>query len=208
MVGFPQHNENPNASGDANALYINAQEIQKLPLYQYDGPFELITRDRDIVRVLPILEAETVLGFDTETQPAFEKGKSYPTAIVQLATAQKVFLFQLARMRRYDWFSRIFSAKKILKVGVAIDQDIAKLRELHDFEPAAFVDLAHLAARAGIKNRGVRGLAALLMGIRVSKNARRSNWGRNDLSRHQILYAAGDAWLCRELYFRLSKLTS
>lgn len=188
--------------------YISPEEIKVLPLYRYTGSIELIQRQEAIGPAVEKLEREQVLGFDTETQPSFEKGRSFPTALVQFATSRNVYIFQLANFRRWDGLAKILSSPAILKVGVAVDHDIAKLRELFPFEPAGFVDLAHLAAQAGIKNRGIRGLAALLMGIRVSKGARRSNWGRRQLSSHQLAYAAADAWLCRELYFRLQSLAA
>lgn len=198
------HTRSP--ENDTGSLHISSQAVLKLPLFRYTGPVKLVNQDKIAVQAVAELESEGLLGFDTETQPAFEKGQSFPTALVQLATAKKVFIFQLGALKKLDWFPRIFSAPQIIKVGIAIDQDIAKLRELSPFEPAGFVDLAHMAAHAGIKNRGLRALAALLMGIRVSKRARKSNWGNPHLSRHQITYAAGDAWLCRELFFRLRKL--
>jgi ribonuclease D len=37
---------------------------------------------------------------------------------------------------------------------------------------------------------------------RISKAAQVSNWERDELSEKQILYAATDAWISRELYCR------
>jgi ribonuclease D len=202
----PANETTARSSAGLSALYISPEDIQKLPLYRYEGGVEIIQRDEAVESALAALEAEEVLGFDTETQPAFEKGLSFPTALVQLATSRNVYIFQLARLRRLDWLARIMGSAHIVKAGVAVAYDVGKLRELSAFEPAGIVDVAHLAAQAGIKNRGLRGLAALLMGVRVSKGARQSNWARKELSSRQIAYAAADAWLCRELYFRLQKL--
>ncbi|MCP4714944.1 MAG: 3'-5' exonuclease domain-containing protein 2, partial [Deltaproteobacteria bacterium] len=55
----------------------------------------------------------------------------------------------------------------------------------------------------GIKNFGLRGLAAVLFGFRISKGARVSNWARADLTETQIHYAATDAWISREIYLQL-----
>ena len=52
----------------------------------------------------------------------------------------------------------------------------------------------------GIKNHGLRGLAAVFLGIRISKGAQTSNWSRDVLTRQQIQYAATDAWVGRKLY--------
>jgi ribonuclease D len=63
-----------------------------------------------------------------------------------------------------------------------------------------------MAAKAGIKSNGVRTLAAQLLGFRVSKGAQCSNWERGELTPAQILYAATDAWVCREIFLELEKL--
>ncbi len=57
-------------------------------------------------------------------------------------------------------------------------------------------------------NHGLRGLAALLLEFRVSKKAQTSNWSQRVLTAAQIRYAATDAWVGRELYFRLEQLRS
>ena len=54
-------------------------------------------------------------------------------------------------------------------------------QELGRFSSSGFVDLANMAKQQGIKNHGLRGLAAVLMG-----GARKSNWAREDLSDRQI----------------------
>lgn len=187
-------------------LAISNDQINKLPLYRHEGPIHLVDRDEALAAILPGLQKEALLGFDTETRPSFKKGESYAPALVQLATADAVYVIQLSALSDLSWFKKLFAPDRIVKAGVSTDYDVRKLREMHAFEPGGFVDLANLAARAGIRNRGLRGLAALLMGIRISKGARRSNWARRQLSQSQILYAATDAWLCRELYLRLSRL--
>ena len=63
-----------------------------------------------------------------------------------------------------------------------------------------------MAAKKGIKANGVRTLAAQLLGFRISKGAQCSNWERSELAPAQILYAATDAWVCREIYLFLEKM--
>lgn len=186
--------------------HITPGQINALPLYRYNGQVILIEDDTEARRAISDLERETVLGFDTESRPSFEKGRSFPVALVQLAAANKAYIFRLGALSDLNWFPRLFSVGHLVKAGVGVGQDVAKLREQHPFEPAGFVDIAHLAARLGVKNRGIRGLAALFFGVRVSKSMRRSNWDRIRLSSQQITYAATDAWLCRELYLYLDRL--
>lgn len=58
----------------------------------------------------------------------------------------------------------------------------------------------------GIRNNGLRGLAAAVCGIRISKSARTTNWANDLLTPQQIRYAATDAWIGRELFLRLDSL--
>ncbi|HBA82665.1 MAG TPA: 3'-5' exonuclease domain-containing protein 2 [Verrucomicrobia bacterium] len=184
--------------------HITRDEINALPLVKYSGPIRLISSDQEMQEVLPAILSENILGFDTETRACFTKGESYPPALVQLAGASMVYVIQLSRLKDLSWFSRIFSNDAILKAGVSLAYDIRKLREMHDFEPAGFVELAGLAGRAGIKNNGLRGLSALVLGFRITKGAQRSDWSRPTLSSAQLLYAATDAWASRALYLKLS----
>lgn len=149
------------------------------------------------------LGSEKVLGFDTETRPAFKKGESYPPSLVQLAASGGVYIFQLRHIDSHDALAGILADKKVVKAGIAINDDIKKLNGLFSFKPSGFIELAGLASEAGIKNAGVRGLAALLFGFRISKATKCSRWDAQALERAQIVYAATDAWICRELYFAL-----
>ena len=87
---------------------------------------------------------------------------------------------------------------------MALDYDVRELNKLSSFKAAGFVELSDLAKKAGIKNHGLRGLAAVLLGFRISKGAQTSNWAKDLLDPHQIRYAATDAWVGRELHMTLA----
>ena len=67
-------------------------------------------------------------------------------------------------------------------------------------------DLGTIVQRHGLKQSGVRNLAGLFLGFRIPKGTKTSNWARSTLTEQQIVYAATDAWACRELYLRFEKL--
>ena len=152
------------------------------------------------------LEKETLLGFDTETRPTFRANQSYPPAVLQLAGKRAVYVFQLQYCRLPKSVRRLLANPRIIKAGVALDRDVKELKKLASFRAAGFVDLGELARQAGCQNHGLRGLATLLLGFRVSKRCQTSNWGQPTLTRAQIEYAATDAWVARELYQRLQDL--
>lgn len=182
---------------------ITKHEINALPLRTYTGPIRLVDTDEKMAAAARSLHGEKVLGFDTETRPAFKKGESYKPSLVQLAGSKEVFIFQLRNLTSYEPLAAILADKHILKAGVAVDDDIRKLKDVFFHGAAGFVELAGMASKAGIKNAGVRGLAALLFGFRISKQTRCSAWHAATLTEPQLVYAATDAWVCREIYYAL-----
>ena len=48
-------------------------------------------------------------------------------------------------------------------------------------------------------------MSAIVLGVRISKAQRLSNWEAQALTPAQQLYAATDAWICREIYLRLTR---
>lgn len=190
----------------AMAARISKEDINLLPLGSWEGPVVVVQRVDDLEPALARLASADLLGFDTETRPAFRKGQSFPPSLLQLATADEVFLFQLNRVGLPGGLLKLLSDPDILKAGVGLDFDLKSLQELRPFQPRGFVDLARVARQKGIRNNGLRGLAAAVCGIRISKSARTTNWANDLLTPQQIRYAATDAWIGRELFLRLDSL--
>jgi ribonuclease D len=149
---------------------------------------------------------ESVVGFDTETRPAFRPGESYLPSLVQFATADAVYLLQVQRGDYSGALREIFSSGKITKAGVSVADDLRNLKKLYEFEERAVVDLGKLAKRHGLQQTGVRNLAGIFLGARIPKGAKTTNWAARRLTPQQIVYAATDAWACRELYLRFKQL--
>jgi ribonuclease D len=187
-------------------IRVSKEEINLLPIGRWEGPVRLIRSAAEAEAAAACLAKATVLGFDTETRPAFRKGQKYAPSLLQLATGEEVFVFQLQRTGLPASLLAVLGNPAIIKAGVALDFDLRGLQELHLFEPGGFVELARMAKRRGIRNHGLRGLAAVVCGIRISKSARTTNWASADLTPQQILYAATDAWIGREIYHRLEAL--
>jgi len=186
--------------------HLSDEEINELPLKWFEGPIRVIERDDELAGAASVLAEARVLGFDTESRPAFRPGESYPISLIQMATANEVFLVRPAKLSDLSPLWRVLESADIIKAGVALQQDLRKLAELHPLKPAGFVDIAALAARMGFRKTGTCGLAAAVLGFRVSKGVQRSNWGRSELTAAQIRYAATDAWVARELYLALSSV--
>ncbi len=185
--------------------HITKSEINELPMKAYDGPIRLFNTEAEADAAAATLLNEPLLGFDTETRPAFRKGESYDPSLLQLATANEVYLFQIQQCGLTPNLIKVLSSPAIIKAGVAIDRDISELQAMKPFEADGFIELANPAKRAHIKNMGLRGLTAILFGFRISKKEQVSNWARTELTQSQQIYAATDAWLGREIYLAFQK---
>jgi ribonuclease D len=197
----------PTIEGPSEVLpsSISRDQLNALPMRSFTGRVMLIDNDEGLARALEEIRREKLLGFDTETKPVFKAGISHPPALVQLAGETQAWIFQLRKLTRLDDLFAIFSNTRILKAGVALADDLKKLNELHPFKPAAFAEVGDLARKLGYTQTGLRTLAGLVLGFRVSKREQRSNWARSQLTPSQINYAATDAWVSRELFVALTK---
>lgn len=186
---------------------ISKEELALLPLRSYQGPIHLVTTQNDERAAAEALRAETILGFDTESRPAFVSGVVHPTALVQLAGSKAVYVFQLNKLQHLDSILPLLADGSVTKAGIALADDLKKMRSTYkEFEPAGFVEIGHLSRQAGIKQTGLRTLAGMLLGFRISKREQRSNWGADTLSPSQLRYAATDAWASREIYLKVRDL--
>tara|TARA_Y100000590_G_scaffold450147_1_gene589367 strand:- start:529 stop:1113 length:585 start_codon:yes stop_codon:yes gene_type:complete len=184
---------------------LSKKEINDLPLKSYRGKIFIINSPEDVESVCTSLQKETVLGFDTETRPVFIKGDHHPPSLIQMAGQKAVYIFQLSQTGLCQPIINLLSSDKIVKCGVAINQDLRELNLVKHFTPRCFVDLGEIARKSFIPHHGLRGLAAYFLGFRISKQARITNWNVVNLSKKQITYAATDAWVGRELFFKFKE---
>src|SRR5438067_1092394 len=184
---------------------ISREAINELAVRRYEGEVRLVATPDDLGRAAADFAVERVVGFDTETRPAFRAGQHYPPALVQVATARAVYLFQLVQLDCSAALAALLGSETV-KAGIGLADDLRQLRPLFDFTPAAIVDLGSVARRHGLERSGVRALAALFLGMRIPKGTKTSNWAAPQLSRAQVAYAATDAWVCRELYLKFEAL--
>src|SRR6185295_10865440 len=77
---------------------ISRETMAALPIRRYEGEVVLVENHRALVRAADDIGHESVVGWDTETRPAFRKGESYLPSLVQVATSRAVYVFQLARL--------------------------------------------------------------------------------------------------------------
>jgi len=185
---------------------IHKAEINDKPLLEFTGPVTLVREDSELPAALEDLRGVDLLGFDTETRPAFRKGERYLPSLLQLACEERVWVFQIQRLANLGDLFAILADECVRKVGAATQRDLVELQELHPFKPGNFLDIGHMADHRGFHQTGLRALAALLLDGRISKGAQVSNWAADELNVRQITYAATDAWVSLRLYQILKDL--
>ena len=185
---------------------ISREEMAQLPLRRYEGGVCLVATPGDLERALADIRQESVIGFDTETRPAFKKGESHLPCLVQAATARTVYLFQLRQPDVFQVLADLLAEPRTVKVGVALANDLRPLKQVFPFIERNVLDLGLVARRCGLTQTGLRNLAGIFLGFRIPKGARTSNWAAPHLSAAQITYAATDAWACRELFLQFQSL--
>ena len=188
------------------AREISREAMSALPVRGYEGEVVLVETARDLDRAWGDLAQEGMVGWDTETRPAFRVGESYLPSLVQAATARAVYIFPLAKMDFSSVVGGLFAEHTIVKPGISVADDLKKLKQVFAFEEASVLDLGTVAKRHGLKQTGLRNLAGIFLGFRVTKGSKTTNWAAPRLTAQQINYAATDAWACRELYLKFEEL--
>lgn len=187
-----------------NLRKISKEEVNALPLGQFEGEIYLIDEPDEVEEVVDFLGKQPLLGFDTETKPAFRKGVVNEVSLLQLSTEEQAFLFRLNSIGFPDEIRALLEHEHILKIGAAVRDDLKGLAKLTDsFYPQSFFDLNDELKKVGFHNVGVRNLSGMVLGIRISKSEQVSNWEAEKLTQRQQRYAATDAWACLEVFKQL-----
>ena len=182
---------------------ISNEETNLLEAAQFDGEIVVVDNESGIAAACEDIAQHRIVGFDTETRPSFRAGVINKVALLQLYVPGRCYLIRLCRTRLDKSILKILENNQILKIGVAVHGDIEALRQLRHFRPAGFVELQQIAPEWGLEEKSLRKLSALVLGKKISKAQRLSNWEAARLTYPQMLYAATDAWACAEIYNRL-----
>lgn len=182
---------------------ITNDEINEMPVGHFPGRVLVVDSEETMREAEAVLRDATLVGYDTETRPSFQKGLKYGMALVQIATADTALLFRVKMIPLSDAIRAILSSPEVIKIGAAIRDDIRGMRRVAEFCPAGFLDLQTLVGRWGIEELSVKKMAAIVLGMKISKAQRLTNWEAVRLTEAQQDYAAMDAWVCREIYLRL-----
>jgi len=179
--------------------YVAKDDVPNYPLLKYCANAIVVDDVQKVSSCCKQILNCSVIGFDTETKPAFQKGVSYNISLLQLSANDQVFLFRIDKIGFHNAIIDILENPDIVKVGIDLKNDLVGLKKIQKFEERNFIDLNALAINKGYKSIGAVKLCIMLLGYRISKKQRLSDWSVNKLSDAQIEYAAIDAWICPKI---------
>jgi len=184
---------------------ITKEDINLLELKAFEGEITIVDTQNELVKTVNYLQNHTFIGFDTEAVPQFTKGSKRRIVLLQLATQDKAFLIRVDILGMQKEIIDIFENKNLIKIGAGIVDDMKALRKMKSFNPAGFIDLQEYTDEFNIEDNSLLKMTAIILGFRISKSQRLSNWGKEQYTNAQKLYAATDAWVCYEMYQQLNQ---
>jgi len=183
---------------------ITVEELSEKELSWFKGEIVTVEDMSTFHEVFPRLLEEELLGFDTETRPTFKKGRKNKVSLIQLSTGTLACLFRINKLGFPDELIDLLADPDVVKAGVAVHDDIRFLKGVKKFEPSGFVDLQSFVKDFGIQSSGLKKLAAIILGFRISKRQQVTDWEAETLTEAQEIYAATDAWVCHQIYKKLT----
>lgn len=188
------------------AAHISKTAIQELPLTHFEGEVIIVDHPNKVSESVEYLRQHTILGVDTEARPSFKRGVHYPTALVQVATLERCYLFRLTHVGLPKELADILADPDICKVGLAFKDDLNGLRRRRDFKPSNCIDLQSIVCKYGIMDLGLQKIFAIIFGKKISKAQQLTNWENSHLTPDQARYASTDAWATLSIYMALQKV--
>lgn len=174
--------------------------IQRMPVVGFDGEVIVVDKEEMVAPAVEYLSQQPLLGVDTEARPSFTRGVHYPTALVQISTEERCYLFRLTHVGMPQSLCEIFANPNICKVGLAFKDDIRGLQRRRAFVAQNCVDVQNIVGRYGILDLGLQKIFAICFGKKISKSQQLTNWENTHLTPEQARYASTDAWATLLIY--------
>lgn len=189
---------------DNFSIAISKEQVAALPKVGFKGDITLIDKLEQVAEAVQYIRSQDVVGFDTETKPSFKKGQTNRVSLMQIATAERSFLFRLNKIGFVQELKDFMECDDVLKVGLSLKDDFHVLQKLGSFEPSNFVEIQEMVKRFHITDASLQKIYAILFHARISKTQRLTNWEAPTLTQAQMVYASIDAWACLKIYRKLA----
>lgn len=182
---------------------IDKEAINQLEVRHFEGEIRVVENMNSFHAAIQEIKSHSVVGFDTETKPAFRKGVNHKISLIQISNSDIAWLFRVNKIGIPPELVSFLEDENILKIGAGLSDDMRRLRQVIYFSPAGFLDLQKYVEAFRIESKGLKKLTAIVLGYKISKSQQMSNWESAELSMQQQMYAATDAWVCLEIYNHL-----
>ncbi len=196
----PMHTHHPVPGKDQIALL---EPFERLDLDR----IHLVSTGAQAERACAALAATSFWGFDTESRPTFAKGQeSEGPHIVQLATLDAAWVFQLHDPECSDLVAELLTRPGVAKAGFGLGDDRKRIQHKLGVEATEVLELNTVLRQRGYrKDMGVKAAVAVLFNRRFikSKKAATSNWSNPRLTEAQLVYAANDAFAAAHVFHAL-----
>ena len=180
--------------------HISKDLLQWMPVVAFEGEVVVVDKPEQVAEAVAYLRTQQTVGVDTEARPSFQRGVHYPTALVQIASHERCYLFRLTHVGMPQELADFFADEQICKVGLAFKDDINGLRRRRNFTPSNCIDIQHLVPQYGLFDLGLQKLFAICFGKKISKAQQLTNWENSHLTPEQARYASTDAWATLLIY--------
>ncbi|KAL4503815.1 hypothetical protein ABPG73_017558 [Tetrahymena malaccensis] len=187
--------------------------LEECGIYQKDVYFiDQINQDYQIA--VEILTKSKFIGFDSEFIPKWNKFEKGGIATLQLATNDKIFIFDTIKLIEneifLDFVTFLFENENILKIGHSIWQDINEMdktfKSKKEMKIQGFYDVGIIYKEAlNLENvASLKQMCYQILKQKISKYEQISDWSKRPLRKCQIHYAALDALLPLMLYEQIN----
>lgn len=182
-------------------IAISKDAVADLPVVNYPGGITVVDTPDKVARAVRELRDARVIGFDTETRPSFQRGRTHNVALLQLSTENHCYLFRLNKIGIPEPLRELLQDPEVIKIGLSVHDDFSVMRRLSsDLDPAGFIDLQEYVKYFHINDISLQKIYAIVFSEKISKQQRLTNWEADTLTESQQKYAALDAWACLRLY--------
>ena len=114
--------------------YVAKNDVPKYPLLKFCGNAIVVDDIQKVSDHCKEISNCSIVGFDTETKPAFQKGVSYNISLLQLSANDQVFLFRIDKIGFHSAIIDILENPDILKVGIDLKNDLLGLKKIQNFK--------------------------------------------------------------------------
>ncbi|KAH3763193.1 3-5 exonuclease [Pelomyxa schiedti] len=193
-----RENENGNGDGNGNGNGNGNGDGQVAPRADADAA---------VVAIIETMQRNSVIGLDLEWSTT--SGAS-TIATIQLCGDCHCLVLGVETLHVLPVsLINLLQSESVIKVGVGIHGDVKRLWGKFQVATHPCVDLqlvaVHCLTESELIGTSLKSLTRSILGVDLLKDRaiRCGNWATEALSQQQITYAATDAWVSRELLFRL-----